>query len=69
MTGQEIAEVQKAMRSFMKRPCPDKADRLLALMAPHRGESTTIQRLIDQVLDYKHMVGSISKEEVASLDC
>lgn len=51
----------------MRNPSPERADILLLLMAPHRRESTTIQRLIDQVLDYKYIVGSLSKQEEAAV--
>lgn len=67
MTNPEVVGIQKAMRTFMRNPSPERADILLLLMAPHRRESTTIQRLIDQVLDYKYIVGSLSKQEEAAV--
>lgn len=67
MTNKEIGQLQKAMRAFQKDPSPEGADCLLTLMAPHRRENNTIQRLIDQVLDYKFLVGSLSKQEEAAV--
>jgi hypothetical protein len=62
----EIATLRNAAIVFRKSPSPSGADNLLTLLAPHR-ENNTISLLIDEVLDYKFLVGTIpSQTEVAT---
>ena len=62
MTNGEINELRKVVIAFRRSPCPTTADSLLKLLAPHR-DNNNIQRLIDEVLDYKFTVGSLSAPE------
>jgi len=57
----------KEARKFRRKPTPEGAAALLALISPHRGESPSIDTLIDNILDYLLLVGTIpSPQEVAS---
>jgi hypothetical protein len=58
MTNKEITQLRNAAAAFHKSPSPGSVDDLLVLLAPHR-TNLTIQRLIDEVLDYKFLVGSV----------
>lgn len=59
MNSVDMSAMQEAARAFRNSPDPARADKLLKLMAPHRCENLTIQQLIDEVLEYKFLVGSI----------
>lgn len=67
MTKQQMTKARKAVIAFRIAPTPERADTLLALLAPLRGYDV-IQRLIDEILEYKFLVGSLTsvEEEVAA---
>lgn len=68
MTSQELAQIGKAAKKFAARPNPDAADSLLKLLGPHRTSSRHICQMIDHVLDYKFLVGTISPIKEAITD-
>ena len=58
MTDVEMLQLQKAAMKFKRAPNPTSADALLIMLGPHR-KTPSVAKIIDDVLDYKFLVGAI----------
>jgi hypothetical protein len=65
MTDAEMRQLQLAAMKFKRAPSPTSADALLAMLGPHR-KTPSVAKIIDDVLDYKFIVGTIPTMEAAS---
>lgn len=69
MNSRDMQRIQSVVAAFRSDPCPDTAENLLLVLSKHRQGNPGIQRIVDTVLEYRFLVGSItSSKEVRPLD-
>ena len=69
MDTRDRRRIQAAVDSFRFMPCPDTAETLLLVLSSYRQADPAVGRIIDRVLEYRFLVGTIpATEEVRLLD-